>query len=194
MNPSKPSRIAFLGIVLVVLVVLLAALELTNTTHLLHNQKVISGTIPSTTTTTSSPPTKDKANDAPAVGTTDGAESPKQGDATTSAPPSGSAPITPFGNFVSNHSPNLDGKPAPSSVQSVCNTTPGATCYIEFTNQNGVIKTLASQKTDSSGATFWTWDVKQAGFSTGTWKIKVIASINGQTSTENDAQNLEVGP
>ena len=102
--------------------------------------------------------------------------------------------MAPHGNFISNHHPNLDGNPAPSSIQSVCNTTPGARCHIEFTNQEGVVKNLAAQTTDSTGATYWNWDVAQAGFTVGSWKVKVIAVLNGQTTTANDAQNMEVEP
>jgi len=102
--------------------------------------------------------------------------------------------MTPFGNFVSNHSPNLDGNPAPSSMESVCNTSPGAQCSIELTNAAGVVKTLAAQTTDANGATYWSWDVKKAGLTVGTWKLKVIAKLHDQTATATSPQDLEVGP
>ncbi len=168
--------------------------ELTDRTYLFHNRIATPGVIPSTAVP-SEKPVETETKDAPAPSDNESTvtNGPKEGDASSEAQPSGSPPITPFGNFVSNHSPNLDGNPAPSSVDSVCNTTPGTTCMIEFTNQNGVVKSLQPQKTDSNGATYWNWDVDKAGFTVGTWKIKVTATLNGQTSTAEDI-NLEVGP
>ncbi|NBW28768.1 hypothetical protein EBR37_00055 [bacterium] len=69
----------------------------------------------------------------------------------------------------------------------------GASCYITFKN-NGVVKTLAPQNADNEGTVIWNWDISKAGFTEGTWKINVIASLNGTTKTANDSMNLEVGP
>jgi len=101
--------------------------------------------------------------------------------------------LTPSGAFVSNHHPNLSGSPAPSAEQSVCNTTPGAICYIEFT-QGSTTKRLPAQTADANGAVYWTWDVKTNGFSVGSWQVTAVASLNGQTKTANDSLNLEVRP
>ena|SRR5579859_7734742 len=99
----------------------------------------------------------------------------------------------PSGTFVSNHKPSLSGSSAPSQEQSVCNTTPGANCYIQFTKGN-VTKTLPVQTVNSSGSAYWTWDVQSAGFSVGSWQVTAIASANGQTMTTQDSQPLEVQP
>jgi hypothetical protein len=105
------------------------------------------------------------------------------------APASGAGPIQPTGPFVSNNTPGQNG--APTTEVSVCNTTPGASCYIEFTN-GGITKKLTSQTTDSNGAAGWSWDIKDAGLTSGSWKITAIASYNGQSSSASDPVNLEV--
>lgn len=177
-------------------VILLSILELTGTTHLLREPKATPGIIP-TANSSGNSSSEDKSIATPSTESTTPNTTPvddSKQTGTSTASPTGAAPITPYGNFVSNHHPNLDGDPAPSSVQSVCNTTPGASCYIELTNEEGIVKTLASQKTDSNGATYWNWDVKQAGFTVGPWQIKAIATLNGHTRTATDIQNLEVGP
>jgi hypothetical protein len=101
--------------------------------------------------------------------------------------------LTPSGTLVSNHRPSLSGTSSPSSEQSVCNTTPGAVCYIEFTKDNEV-KKLPAQTTDPTGATFWSWDVKQAGLSVGSWKITAIVTLNGQSKSFTDSLSLEIQP
>jgi flagellar hook assembly protein FlgD len=108
-------------------------------------------------------------------------------------PASSAALVKPYGTVVSNHHPNLSGSPAPSSEESVCQTAPGATCYIQFT-KGSTVKKLPAEKADSSGSANWNWDVKQAGFSTGSWTIQAVASLNGKTMTAQDDLKLEVQP
>jgi hypothetical protein len=116
-------------------------------------------------------------------------------DTTTSksVPASTTSLKKPYGTFVSNHHPNLGGSPAPSTEQSVCYTAPGATCYIEFTKGTSV-KKLPAEKADNSGIVAWNWDVKQTGFSTGSWSVKAVASLNGTTMSAQDDLKLEVQP
>src|SRR6202011_3279223 len=71
-------------------------------------------TQPTTNTTASNTPLTDSSKPAP-----------------TSNADTNAKLVTPYGTFVSNHHPTLSGSPGPSE-ESVCNTTPGATCYIEF--------------------------------------------------------------
>ncbi len=97
----------------------------------------------------------------------------------------------PTGNFVSNHEPNLGGKPAPNELQSVCITTPGATCQITFT-KDGLTRSLEPQKTDSSGAAYWTWRLQDVGLSAGSWQIQAKAISGDQVITAVDTLNLEV--
>ena len=107
--------------------------------------------------------------------------------ATTPSTDSG-PPITPYGDFISNHHP---GGAAPTAEASVCNTTVGAICYIQFT-MSGSVKKLSPQTTGSNGATYWYWDVKDAGLSQGSWTVTAIASLNNQTKTATDSQPLVV--
>lgn len=101
---------------------------------------------------------------------------------------SGPAPLAPFGNFVSNHHP---GGNSPTSEASTCNTSAGATCYIQFT-KGSVVKKLDSQTTDARGGAIWYWDIKNAGLTQGSWSITAVATLNGQTKTTVDAQPLVV--
>ena len=100
--------------------------------------------------------------------------------------------IAPSGDFVSDHHPNLSGSPAPNTMTSVCNTTPGATCQISFT-MDGVTKSLPSQTTDSGGSTYWTnWKLQNVGLTAGSWSVEATASLNGQTKTASDSMSLVV--
>lgn len=99
----------------------------------------------------------------------------------------------PSGVFVSNHRPSLGNSPDLMVVQSVCSTTPGAACYIQFT-KNGLIRKLPGQKVDSNGDAYWTWNVKDAQLSEGAWKITAIATLGSQTEEVNDPIPLEVQP
>lgn len=106
---------------------------------------------------------------------------------------SGTNLTKPSGQFVSNHHPSLSGSKEMYSESSVCNTTPGASCYITFT-MGSLIKKLGAQLADTNGAVYWDWDIKTAGLSQGTWTINAVASLNGQTLSAQDSQNLEVQP
>lgn len=170
---------------------LLAFGELTDRTFLLHDREATSGVIP-----TMEPKPSDNENGDADNGNADPAkqlDNPKQGSSAAPNPSGGSAPVAPSGNFVSNHSPNLDGKPAPSSVQSICNTTPGATCYLEF-RKGSIVKTLPTKAVGNSGSVSWDWDVNEAGFTEGNWEIKAVASLNNKTSEAKDSLPLKVGP
>jgi hypothetical protein len=178
---SLNRRIAIALVGLAVLTV--AGLELTNATHLLHKAPVAtSGTIP-----TKQPDSQDKQ--APAKNHTDDKDTVKT---PTSQAPTASL-VKPYGTFVSNHHPSLSGKSTPSQEASVCNTTPGASCKITLT-KDGVTKTLAAQTTNSDGAAYWNWDVKQAGLTLGSWQITATASLRGSTSSATDPLMLEVQP
>jgi len=167
--------------------VVVGVLEWRGTINLLHSSKT-NATIPSQSSPETSSPTKDAKSSAP-ESTSPAPPSPKQDPQPT--PQTGEAPAAPYGDFVSNHHPNLGGKPAPSNMVSVCNTTPGATCYIAFT-KDGVVKKLDPQTTDGNGAAYWRWDVKDADLTSGTWEVKAVANLNNKTVSVTDAQKLEV--
>ena len=101
--------------------------------------------------------------------------------------------LAPSGSFVSNHRPSLSGNTAPTEEVSTCNTSPGAKCYIEF-GQGNAVKKLDVQTADSSGSVNWIWDVAKAGFTEGSWQIKAVATLNGQTKTTEDSFVFEVQP
>jgi hypothetical protein len=90
---------------------------------------------------------------------------------------------------VSNHHPGKSG--SPTSEVSVCNTTPGATCYIKFTN--GDLSTaLTAKKTNGDGVAIWYWDTKDANLVSGNWQIMAVATLNGQTKTSADTLPLVI--
>lgn len=165
-----------------IVVLLIASLELTNTTHIFHKQKAVSGTIPSRS------PSKDTSSElktpnktAPSASGFE--DSPKSATATSG---SGAPLVAPYGTFVSNHKPSLSGSDGvPSQEQSVCITTPGANCYIVFT-QGNVTKRLESKTADSKGAVYWDWDVKEAGLTEGTWIITATSILNGEGKSTKD--------
>jgi len=95
--------------------------------------------------------------------------------------------ITPNGDFVSAHDVSLN-----DPITSVCNTTPGASCQINFTNGD-ITKSLQSQIADSGGAVYWNrWTAQSIGITAGTWTIQAVSKLNTQTETANDATLLEV--
>jgi hypothetical protein len=115
----------------------------------------------------------------------------KGSSATTPAPAPSTKLLPPSGTFVSNHEPNLSGSPTPNQLQSTCSTTPGVTCQIFFT-KDGVTKSLPAQKTDSGGATYWTWKLQTIGLTEGSWKVTAKSTNGDQTVTSDDAVPLEV--
>jgi hypothetical protein len=116
------------------------------------------------------------------------AKSPSDGD----NPSTSTAPTNPNGAFVSNHHPDLDGSPAPNKMNSVCQTTAGATCEIRFI-KDGVIKTLGPTKVGSDGYAIWDWKLQDIGLTEGSWQIEALANSGGKTATTKDDLSLEVG-
>jgi len=156
----------------------------------LHKHHAVSGPISASTPTSQSTAKKQAATPV----STDSLSSPGKTVASSAVGASSTTLASaPTGTFVSNHRPSLSGKSAPSGEQSACNTVPGATCYIRFT-RGAVVKTLPTQTADSNGNVIWDWDVKQAGFDTGSWQITAIASLNGQAKSSSDSLALEVQP
>lgn len=189
--PLRPLALVLFAVATVIVAIIV--LELTDTTHIFHAAPVAkTGTIKAAKPKLDTNKDKDGAptSNAPTPAPTDTGNSEKDPGGTLPAP-SGAAPNTPHGSFVSNHTPNLDGDPSPSREQSVCTTTPGATCVIQFT-KGDLTRTLETQTTSSDGDALWTWDVKQAGFTEGTWQILVTATLNGKTATAQDS--FKVGP
>ncbi|MEX0881679.1 MAG: hypothetical protein WDZ34_02305 [Candidatus Saccharimonadales bacterium] len=78
-----------------------------------------------------------------------------------------------------------------SNLQSVCVTSPGATCVIQFT-KSGVTKPLKPGVADSSGSVYWTWKPSDIDLSPGSWTITAKATLGGQTKTSQDAIKLQI--
>jgi len=95
--------------------------------------------------------------------------------------------IAPYGNFVSNHKPGQNG--APFDENSVCNTTPGATCYIQFT-MGSQTKKLEGRIADEGGVASWDWTA--SNLASGKWIITAVATLNGQSKSTQDDQPLEI--
>jgi hypothetical protein len=103
------------------------------------------------------------------------------------------AAAAPSGNFVSNYAPSLSATGAKEQIQSVCNTTPGATCTISF-SKDGTTKSLEKRVTDKGGSSYWTWTLKDIGLTAGNWKITATAELNGHQTSTTDTLPLEVQP
>ncbi|MEO5950644.1 MAG: hypothetical protein ABIQ04_04305 [Candidatus Saccharimonadales bacterium] len=100
-------------------------------------------------------------------------------------------PSTPVGTFVSNHKPNLNGSPAPNTMNSVCSTTPGASCVIEFTKDNQTLLLIA-KTADASGNVTWDWKLQDIGLTAGTWTVTAIAKNGSLSAQSTDPTKLEV--
>lgn len=190
---SRAFRISLATALVVALVV--GALEITGVTHLFHKKYAATHTVTAGQATKGEPTSSANVPGSSSSGTGSDNNSTEPGDnkGSVNSGSSGAAPMTPSGNFVSNHHPNLSGSPAPSLEQSVCNTTTGATCQITFT-KDGITKSLDSTPTDRGGAAYWSWDIKSLGLSVGSWKVTATTTLNGQTATASDTQTLDVQP
>jgi hypothetical protein len=185
---SPKRKLLALGLTILVLALVIAILEISNTTYIFHKRKAVSGTILSTSPANNAPIAAGQADKKPPSS----GSSADTSKSSTAVSDSNAPLIAPYGSFVSNHHPSLSGAGGvPSQEESVCTTTPGATCYMTFT-QNGVVKTLKSQVADSKGSVFWDWDVNKSGFTTGSWSITATASLNGVTKSTNDSLELVV--
>lgn len=188
-NKKQTARIKPLWVIVGIIVAaaaVVAALELTNTTYLFHKKNLV--TAPVTPDRTGGQSTKGEATPEHSPGYNAG-----NANKDTTEKPDDNTPLqSPAGTFVSNHRPNIDGDPAPNEIQSVCVTTPGATCVIVFTKGN-ITKQLPPQQTDLGGAAYWTWKLKDIGVSEGKWKIEAKATLGSQTQTATDPVELEVG-
>ncbi|HSX44224.1 MAG TPA: hypothetical protein VLE69_02920 [Candidatus Saccharimonadales bacterium] len=159
--------------------------------RVVHNKKPQVSVIP--TTSNNGTTQQDQNTNTPTSTTGDKTPSTTPAKDQGSTPSSGAGPVQPYGTFISNHHPSLSGSGAPSSMQSVCLGTPGATCVITFTKDNQT-KTLPTQTIAGDGSTTWNWDVNTAGLTPGSWKIKAVSTLNGKTAEATDSLDLVVSP
>lgn len=78
-------------------------------------------------------------------------------------------------------------------VNSICQTTAGATCDIQLT-KSGVTKNLGSKPTDNDGVVSWDWSPSSVGLTQGPWQVTAVAILSGQTQTTQSTKILEVRP
>jgi len=121
-------------------------------------------------------------------GTSSTDTSPKTATSSSSSASTSGAPSAPSGTFVSTHQPKSS-----DTEESFCNTSAGATCYIQFTN-GGTIKKLEPKVAGTDGSVYWVWQVNNAGLSAGSWQITAVSSLNGQAKSTTDHNLLEVAP
>ncbi|HSX33083.1 MAG TPA: hypothetical protein VLF91_01975 [Candidatus Saccharimonadales bacterium] len=194
----RPKELLLIAVAVVLAAgVVLAGLEWTNTTHLFHHTKTPTYPVaPTANANTKGQGAVTTGPSVPSSGSTNGSGSTTPGSAKDqssdgSSPNSGDSGqtlITPTGPFVSSHHVSTS-----TTIQSVCNTTSGASCSITFTN-GGTTKSLAVQNTDAGGATYWYWKPSDIGLTSGSWTVTATATLGSQTKTASDAQNLEVSP
>lgn len=183
-NPILNKKSLLIGIA--GLIVIVAILELTNTTHLLHKQSVPpvipahSNTGQPISSSSTSSPASSVSNSGPSQNNVSPAETANH------------TLIAPFGNFVSNHFPGQNG--TSTSEASICNTSPGATCYIKFTNiATGENTQLTAQTTDAQGYTSWYWDTsKDAHLYSGQWQVTAVAALGSQVKSAEDPLKLTI--
>jgi hypothetical protein len=182
----KQSRKTILAGALLGLILLVVILELTGVTHIFRQAKVP----PVISVHTSSGAT---VNTPSASGSSSGSSN---GTANPNLAPTSQQTehtlIAPFGDFVSNHFPGKNG--SPTSESSVCNTSPGASCYIKFTKVGGSESTqLPAQTADARGSTTWNWDINSdAHLTSGDWKVTAVATLGAQTKSTDDALKLNI--
>ena len=96
--------------------------------------------------------------------------------------------VAPSGTFANTYKAQTG-----DQMTSTCNTTPGATCQIIFTN-GSITKSLPVRTTDKGGAAYWAWKPSSdIGLTPGTWHIKATAVLGSETkTTNNDPLTLEI--
>jgi hypothetical protein len=106
----------------------------------------------------------------------------------------------PEGMFVSNHgNGNNPAVTVNTQEESTCSTTPGASCQIIFTDgsqtESLVVKQTSTENSKTgiaAGTVSWSWTPAQIGLTPGDWKIAATATLNGQTSSTQDAADLVI--
>ena len=172
--------------VVIALSIAVVLLEITGATHFFHRVQTVS--FP-TTQTKGGASVDSQKGEAPVSSSAQNTTEPGDDKSSTGGSSSVSL-LAPTGDFVSNHTPGQFNSPL--TEVSVCNTTPGAQCQILFT-MNGITKSLPTQITDRGGATYWNnWTPASIGLTAGSWQIKAISILSGQTQTTIDGRELVI--
>jgi hypothetical protein len=173
--------------------ILVLCLELSNTTHIFHEQSA-QGFAKTPSVGGSSVNEQKGEPQTSKDSTTASSETTQPGDnKSNSTATSTTNLITPSGDFVSAHGTSEHPIPLSATLASVCNTTPGVSCKITFTAPDGTTKSLSSQLTDRGGSAYWnSWTPASIGLTTGSWQVKAVATSGSQTKTATDAMELVV--
>jgi cytoskeletal protein RodZ len=172
-------------IVILIIIVVLLVLQATGTTHFFR--KTVPAVIPVTKVQSTRKGSKKTSTSTAQPATSDTTQSTKS--TAPSSTTQSAALVAPYGTFVSNHTPGQNG--SPTEETSTCGTTPGASCYIKFTNtSNGTTTVLPTQTVTSSGSTSWTWNCDI--LTTGSWQVVAVATLDGKTLTTQDPRTMEV--
>ena len=182
-KPWYRNPLLLLGGAIIALALVVLILELTNTTHWFHQAK------------TTYPNPVEPHNKSINTGPTAPNKQPQNTDTgSSSSQPSQANTATnlqaPSGSFVSNHRPTPSGQPGPTE-QSICITSPGATCVITLTSA-GVVKALPAKTADASGTASWSWTIQDLGITGGSWTITAKSTLGSQTKSTTDPIALEV--
>jgi len=180
-NKRRPTIIA--SSVVLVLVITGVSLYLLNRSHL-NNQSSASknGLYDPTVNNPTTDVPKSDSTEGQSTNLIPGAKG--QSNTTPPKPDANIQPSTPFGNFVSNHTPSLSDKTQDSET-STCSTTAGVSCQITFSSGTTVLS-LPTQTTDVNGNTSWNWSLSVMKFTIGTWKVSVTATNGTNVSTNTD--------
>jgi hypothetical protein len=173
---------------LLVAVIVVLALQLTGTIHLLSKTTKPTATTGGANTkgvSKTPPKKKDSNSNGSSANTT---TVPPTSTSTSKLPPSSGANLAaPWGTFANVYNARLN-----QQMGSTCNTTPGATCEILFTN-GAQTKSLKAETADAGGAVYWSWTPAGIGLVPGTWHITAKAVLGSQTkTTSNDPLVLTI--
>lgn len=113
------------------------------------------------------------------------------GSATSPTSPGADALLPPSGTFLSSHKLSLSGTGAPSNARSVCRTSPGASCWLTFSNDGRNVSFLA-EKVDASGVATWDWSPTDIQLTIGHWDVTVTAERGSEQQVVEEAIGLDV--
>ena len=176
-----PKRLIIVAAIIVAAALVIGVYKLSLSSHLFGNTG---------SSSTGSPYTKGIINK---TGSSRSTVQPKTGTSSdTNTPPPSSATnqahlIAPWGSFANVYNATMG-----EQMGSTCNTAPGATCQIFFSNGSAT-QSLPIKTADNGGGAYWSWTPSQIGLSPGIWHIKATATLGSQTSTtNNDPLTLKV--
>ncbi len=178
---SQRGKVFYSLLTLLVVVVAVSTLELTNTTHIFHQQSVPQ-IIPVANQQSGNQGTGHSDQTSGSQSSGSAKNSGSAGGASSGSETEKITLRSPYGQFVSNHSPGAGG--SPTTEDSHCATTTGARCYIKFTRSDGTTSQLPSQTANSDGLASWSWNSNI--LSSGSWTVTAVASLNGQIKTAQD--------